>query len=1481
MSDGSLSPGQMAKVYKELGYDFLVITDHWSVTKVTLPGLMMYTGQELTGIRHITGMNIRNYVDATARPLEPLLGEINKQNGTAILNHPRLDPKSTVDQVARLNSLHHMEIHNDLVQFGGGFDDQSFWDAVLSSGKKIYGVAGDDAHDLADIGHAWIMVYAHEYERETILSSFNRGRYYASTGVFLDSILVQPGVIRIKSRNADYIRFVGQKGVTLDSVIAKTAEYKITGQEGYIRVVAGRWDEKKAWTQPLVFYNYQQPCLVYLSGDKQQQRVKQPLAAPLVLQTQDMLGNVLTGIPVTFRCIKGNGRFNGSISMDVLSDSKGMVAVKPVLDAEAGDSTHIFSAQVADVQLPLQFTVTALPERPAKIVVLSAADQNIMVQNTLADGLRAAITDEFGNGVAGLPIIHEIVKGDALINGCIRDTVATDAKGQSKVALQMGIHSGEVVVRLSSPSLAGYVTFYRAFAAPSEPVYLLIVSGNEQMGVARTQLAAPYVVAVTDSFGNRIANHPVAFKVIQGGGSFSSNSSATLTNADGVAQAFLILGAEEYNHKASVTSSHNGQPLLNSPVIFNATLKPGPAKAMIKSEGDLQYAVPGLPLSNPLQVQIVDEKRHPVPNHPVIFQAVAPEVYFNNNKDTLHCRTDFNGLAKATPFISSQSAAEKFFFDVSAFTSSGALLANAPMRFTALLNVKTIKTLAPVSARTLSGVVHSQLLDSLIVRILDSENNPVSGYPVKFKAIKGKLWINQEPDSITVFTRNDGLVAAGLTLPDKAGQMQIRAAAEYRATALEGSPCDFTVTVLAGPVSSDKSQFSADSLVIADGRSECKITVRVLDTWRNPIPDALVDLTVSGIPVNLKAARINTDSSGLAQTTLTSMKTGKAKISATVNGKPITNSDRIVLFVAGPAQQIVVINGSQKAQYNTLLPDSVGVLVRDALGNPTPDVEIRFITLPGAGLVRPGNTGKTNQEGFAFRQWQLGDIIGEQKISVQVPGLNETFYITALAQPIPAAKIQIISGDRQIGLINQVLHDSLIAEVIDGSGKPARGHDVYFNLEGNGPILETRLVRTNANGRAAVMVTCGPVPGAFRVWAHVSGVADSIAFQFHIQANPSITLTEPSIVAPTARPGQTVSVEFRVLDIFARPLANERIICTDVREAGQPPAHQIMISDEQGWVRYKWVLGAFGKQRLLAYAEFKAGNPLSWEIQIVNTAPKISAPTILEGTTNDSLSFSVQATDAEQDSFFVTALQLPAGAIFTSDHQFKWLPRRHQQGAHVLTFAAYDAFGAADTAFVSVLIQHLNHTPEILSFAPAESLLHIPYFQRVDFTVQVVDSDEDSLQYQWKWNGQFLGDLNTMSIIATPLFPMENEITVTISDGQSQSQKTWRMMLKPPSAVHDLMLENNQIPVDWDLAQNYPNPFNSVTRITFALPQADHVQIKILDLTGKEQATIVDRLIPAGRHQMTWDAGHCTSGVYILSMQSSGKRFTRKMVLVR
>ena len=89
--------------------------------------------------------------------------------------------------------------------------------------------------------------------------------------------------------------------------------------------------------------------------------------------------------------------------------------------------------------------------------------------------------------------------------------------------------------------------------------------------------------------------------------------------------------------------------------------------------------------------------------------------------------------------------------------------------------------------------------------------------------------------------------------------------------------------------------------------------------------------------------------------------------------------------------------------------------------------------------------------------------------------------------------------------------------------------------------------------------------------------------------------------------------------------------------------------------------------------------------------------------------------------------------------------------------------------------------------------------------------------------------------------------------------------------------------------QNYPNPFNPTTAISFQLSAVSVVTLKVIDVLGREIATLVNDVRSAGTYTVQWDASAFPSGTYFYRLQAGnasttsapGFVETKKMILLR
>lgn len=68
-----------------------------------------------------------------------------------------------------------------------------------------------------------------------------------------------------------------------------------------------------------------------------------------------------------------------------------------------------------------------------------------------------------------------------------------------------------------------------------------------------------------------------------------------------------------------------------------------------------------------------------------------------------------------------------------------------------------------------------------------------------------------------------------------------------------------------------------------------------------------------------------------------------------------------------------------------------------------------------------------------------------------------------------------------------------------------------------------------------------------------------------------------------------------------------------------------------------------------------------------------------------------------------------------------------------------------------------------------------------------------------------------------------------------------------------------------------PNPFNPRAKIEFGTVRDGRASVRVFDIQGRLVATVVDRKLPAGNHEFDFDAGHLSSGVYLMVLKAEGR----------
>jgi plastocyanin len=106
---------------------------------------------------------------------------------------------------------------------------------------------------------------------------------------------------------------------------------------------------------------------------------------------------------------------------------------------------------------------------------------------------------------------------------------------------------------------------------------------------------------------------------------------------------------------------------------------------------------------------------------------------------------------------------------------------------------------------------------------------------------------------------------------------------------------------------------------------------------------------------------------------------------------------------------------------------------------------------------------------------------------------------------------------------------------------------------------------------------------------------------------------------------------------------------------------------------------------------------------------------------------------------------------------------------------------------------------------------------------------------------------------------------------------TGTIIVQDPVGVSD----DELIAEEFELNQNYPNPFNPSTRISYSIPSASFVNLKVYDIIGNEITVLVNEEKQAGNYQIDFDATELSGGVYFYQLLTGSFVETKKMILMK
>lgn len=274
-SDGRLAPEAVVEAYRNQGYDFLALTDHFLATYgfpitdtrelrssdfTTLLGAELHAPRTESGMDwHLVAVGLPlDFAPTAAGETGPQLASRAAEAGAFVgIAHPAWYTL-TPDDARSVESADAIEVYN--VEASQWNDRGNAWylcDLLLARGRRLNAYAADDAHFVRErpiAFAAWVQVRATELTPEALLAALKAGEYYSSQGPELHHVAIANGEITIACSPATAIMLSGLSAHarSLHGEGLTAAAFSLEGFEGsYCRVTVIDRQGNRAWSNPI------------------------------------------------------------------------------------------------------------------------------------------------------------------------------------------------------------------------------------------------------------------------------------------------------------------------------------------------------------------------------------------------------------------------------------------------------------------------------------------------------------------------------------------------------------------------------------------------------------------------------------------------------------------------------------------------------------------------------------------------------------------------------------------------------------------------------------------------------------------------------------------------------------------------------------------------------------------------------------------------------------------------------------------------------------------------------------------------------------------------------------------------------------------------------------------------------------------------------------------------------------------------------
>ncbi|MEP6999085.1 MAG: Ig-like domain-containing protein, partial [bacterium] len=364
-----------------------------------------------------------------------------------------------------------------------------------------------------------------------------------------------------------------------------------------------------------------------------------------------------------------------------------------------------------------------------------------------------------------------------------------------------------------------------------------------------------------------------------------------------------------------------------------------------------------------------------------------------------------------------------------------------------------------ISGGAQTGIAGSVLALPVVVEVQATDNLPVPGTPVTFRAVTA----GGNVTTASAVTDAQGRASSTMSLG--------RAGGTYQYEVTSGALTPLSVSEVAtAPTPSAFSLVSGDQQVDSVGRSlTLPLVVSVLDQFGRSLSGTVVTWTTMSGTGAASSASTTTGSDGRASTTY---RLGNAVGTETVNATAagLTGGAGTVSFTMraisrGAAAVAIIAGGDQSVAPGTTAPTPLVAQVVDAIGNPVANASVTWSAAAGNASFSAASS-LTDATGYVATRITLGSTAGPVVVTARAGAPTASTTLNVVAGP--AAILSRVSGDAQTAHAGTSVAVAPSVIVTDVGGNPVQGAAVTFAVSSGGGSATAATTSTNAAGVATV-----------------------------------------------------------------------------------------------------------------------------------------------------------------------------------------------------------------------------------------------------------------------------------------------------------------------------------------------------------------------------------------------------------------------------